>query len=281
MVEIAEVWSGNPLYSHGYLVPAFALYLLWHRRDQMPAFPSCPSLWGFVFVALGMFFRLSAAYFYLSWPDRISMLPVLIGICLVAGGWPVLRWTGPSIAFLIFMIPLPGALETGLTRPLQRMATLVSVNILQGLGLFAQADGNVIVLSEVDMGVVEACSGLRMLTVFVAQTVAVGFFLDRPLWQRILVVLSALPIALACNVARITTTGVLYEIAPHDVAQLVFHDVAGWLMMPLALLILFAELALFSKLFILLPNLNEPPQDSGFPPLEQSSVTLVGATNKP
>ena len=72
----------------------------------------------------------------------------------------------------------------------------------------------------------------------------------RPLWEKGLVLLSAVPIALACNVARITLTGVLHEKVGSGVANIVFHDLAGWIMMPLALGILALELSLLSRLFL-------------------------------
>jgi len=144
---------------------------------------------------------------------------VVLGI----GGWPAVRWTLPSILFLHFMIPFPGFIEGNLLRPLQRIATLCSTNALQTLGFFAQADGNVIVLSEVEMGIVEACSGLRMLSVFVALTVGACIVLERPFWQKIVIACASIPIAVLCNVARITITGILHELASHESAQ-EFHD---------------------------------------------------------
>lgn len=170
-VELADEWAKNPLYSHGYLVPVFAIALLWIRRDQLPKMPLQPSWWAVLFLLIGSVLRLGAAFFYYAWPDRGSILFMMFAAALAVGGWAAIRWTWPSILFLVFMIPFPGFVENTLMRPLQRVATLASTNVLQTLGFFAQADGNVIVLSEVEMGIVEACSGLRMLSVFVALTV--------------------------------------------------------------------------------------------------------------
>jgi exosortase len=256
-VELAEIWSNNPLYSHGYLIPAFAAALLWMRRDRLPGLPFRPSLWGLAFILLGVVMRLGAAYFYIAWPERAALIPILLGAGLCLGGWAAFRWVWPSALFLLFMVPLPGELETRLIQPLQRLSTLASTNVLQTLGFFAQADGNVIVLSEVELGVVEACSGLRMLSVFAALSVAVAIVLRRPLWQRLLVAFSALPIAVLCNVARISVTGVLYEVADPHLAEMVFHDVAGWLMMPLALVALLAELKLLSAVYV--PETKQTP----------------------
>jgi exosortase len=148
------------------------------------------------------------------------------------------------------MVPLPGRLDKALASPLQRIATLASTDALQTFGFFAQAEGNVILLEDYELGIVEACSGLRMLMVFLATSTAVAMMIQRSLLQRILVVLSAIPIALFCNIVRITVTGILHETAGHEVANLVYHNLAGWLMAPLALLLLGAELLIFRRLFL-------------------------------
>jgi len=249
--SLPEEWSSNPLYSHGYLVPAFAVALLWFRRDLIPAAPLEPSWWAVVFLLVGSGLRLGAAYFYLVWPDRASLLFMLFAASLALGGRQAFRWTWPSISFLFFMIPFPGSVENLVLNPLQRVATLCSTNVLQTLGFFAQADGNVIVLSEMEMGIVEACSGLRMLSVFMALTVGACFLMQRPAWQKCVIMLSSFLIAVLCNIARISLTGVMYEVADPELAEVVFHDVAGWLMMPLGLLLLLAELKFLDFIFVI------------------------------
>jgi exosortase len=246
--------------------------LLWIRRDRIPRTPLQPSWWALFFLALASGMNLGATYFYYAWPERASFVLMIFAAALAMGGWAAIRWTWPSILFLVFMLPFPGFLENGLMRPLQRVATLASTNVLQTLGFFAKADGNVILLSEVEMGIVEACSGLRMLSTFVALTVGACFVLHRPNWQKLVIVLSSIPIALVCNIVRISVTGVLYETADRDFAQFVFHDVAGWLMMPLALLLLLAELKLLDFVFIIEAAPAKPEAFAGGPLLGKGSL---------
>ena len=139
--------------------------------------------------------------------------------------------------------------------PLQRISTLASAFALQTLGLPAVTQGNIILLSDVqgkpiELGVVDACSGLKMLIVFFCLTTAFAILVKRPLGERLLILLSTLPIAMICNITRITATGVLYATVGERLANLVFHDLAGWLMMPMALLLLWGELWLLSALFV-------------------------------
>ena len=163
----------------------------------------------------------------------------------------------PSLLFLFFMLPLPGFLESMLRQPLQDFGTMTSVFVIQTLGIAAVAQGNVIQLTKGELGVVEACSGLRMLMLFFAICVGAAFMLRCAIWEKVLIVVSAIPIAIFSNVARITITAILYEAARKwptvistETADWVFHDMAGLLMMPLALLLLWGEMALLSKLLL-------------------------------
>jgi exosortase len=268
LIELSQRWSYDASYSHGWLVPVFAVVLLWLRRDLLPANLVQPSwVFGGLLLALGVGWRLVGAYFHYVWFDPISLLPCLAGIVLLVGGWPALRWSWPAVLFLGFMIPLPYRYAGMLAEPLQRFATVVSTFLLQALGLPALAEGNVILLSEVEMGIVEACSGLRMLVVFFALSTAFALIVRRPIWEKLLIVASAMPIALAANVLRITATGVLHETVSSELANAVFHDFAGWLMMPIGLGMLGAELKVLQMLLL-------PPQDG--PTLVP--VPPVGAT---
>jgi exosortase len=212
-----------------------------------------PSAWGLVLLLTGTIIRLGGAYLFYFWPDRISILPILVGVCVAIGGWRALHWAWPGIAFLVFMLPLPSQLQGMLAHPLQRVATISATYLLQTMGLPAQAEGNIILLTEVELGVVEACSGLRMLVAFFAVATAVVLLLRPPLWQALVVLVSAIPIAVVCNVTRLVVTGILHETVSAEVAQRVFHDWAGWLMMPLASGLLYLELIFLSRLITVAP----------------------------
>lgn len=245
---LAERWTDDPRYAHGYLVPIFSAVLLWLRRDRLPI--GVPNWWGLPLLAAGLALQLGGAYFFYEWFEAVALMPELAGLALLLGGWAALRWSWPAIAFLIFMVPLPYRLEGALSYPLQRAGTLASTYALQTLGLPAIAEGNVIHIDDVSIGVVEACSGLGMLFTFVAMSAGVALLIRRPPLDRVVILLSAAPIAVAVNVLRIATTGVLHKIASHELADRVFHDLAGWLMMPAALGLMATELWLLSCLLV-------------------------------
>jgi exosortase len=184
----------------------------------------------------------------------IALLPTLAGIAVLAGGTPCLRWAFPSILFLIFMIPLPGFLSERLAGPLQHVATASATYLLQLVGVPAAAEGNVIVLSGGLIGVVEACSGLRMLILFFAVATGVAIVVKRTRWEKAVLVASALPIALCANIIRIAATGMLHEWINPQFAEDFFHDFAGLLMGPITLFFLWLELKFLDRAFVIVPE---------------------------
>jgi exosortase len=248
----SSYWT-SPEYSHGYLVPVFAAILLWLRRESFDRANAAEAWSGVGLIALGFLLRLGGSYIGSPPAEMISFLPAIIGVFLLVGGWSLLRWAGPAVGFLIFMFPLPEGLSVRLLQPLQKVATVASTFALQTMGIAAVREGNRIDVGEfgqTQLGVVDACSGLRMSTIFLALAVAITLVTKRPWWERAIIILSAIPIALFVNVVRITVTGVLYLTSGKEIAEAVFHDLAGWIMMPMALGLLFLELQLLSNVFI-------------------------------
>jgi exosortase len=147
-------------------------------------------------------------------------------------------------------VPLPHTVSLAMSAPMQTIATISSTFVLQVLGRPAIAEGNVILLNDIELGIVEACSGLRMLVVFYALSTAVALLIRKPLWEKLLLACSALPIALASNVLRIVITGLCYEVFGDHFGGAFFHDLAGWLMMPLGLIFLGIEMWILGTLLI-------------------------------
>jgi exosortase/archaeosortase family protein len=245
--------------------------------DCLPAARLNPSWTGLLLVLAGAGLRLYAARYYMEWFDQLSLIIVAFGLVLLLGGWSTLWRTWPAVGFLIFMVPLPHRLEVSMRAPLRHVGTVSSTYAMQTMGLPAFAEGNVIVISrdrlpvsepatdeanatadrqaaggteEVRIGVVEACSGLRMLMIFFALSAAMALLTDRPLWQKGVILVAAVPIALASNILRILSTGVLHVYRLDHLADLAFHDLAGWLMMPIGLLMLGALLWFLDHLFV-------------------------------
>jgi exosortase len=249
--DVVHRWEHETQYSHGWLVPLFALFLLWSRREMLAKVSFQPNWWGLAFLALAGAMRMGAASLYFEYADELSLLPTLAGVALLLGGWPALRWSWPGIIFLAFMLPLPFTVERLLSHPLQRIGTIASTYVLQTIGYPALAEGNTILLNEHHIGVAEACSGLSMMMIFLALATAFTIVIQRPLLDRILFLVTAIPIAVVANVVRITVTGILFQVASPNVAEK-FHDspYAAFMMMALALGLLALEMWIIDHLLV-------------------------------
>ena len=130
-------------------------------------------------------------------------------LVFAVGGGHLLRVLLPAIVFLGFMLPLPAFHSTHCSRiPLQTVATNGSVTLLQLLGVPVIAEGNVINLSETPPLEVtrSRCNGLSMLLSFVTLVVATVLLVPRPWPERVVLLLSTVPIAVLSNILRITIT---------------------------------------------------------------------------
>lgn len=252
-VEMAERWHADPQYSHGYLVPLFAVGLAVWRWKSLDRTKCRPDWRGLILLALGASAYVAGGYLYLDFVAAGAVIPILFGTVLLLGGPAALRWSWPMIAFLAFMVPFPFVVENALGRPLQGVATRCTTWVLQTLGMPAVSEGNVILLEHGRIAVVEACNGLSMLLTFAAMTTAVAMVSTRPLLDRVVVVLSTIPIALIVNILRITGNGVVMEVWDAETAHTWFHDQGGWLMMPVALGLLVLELWILGRLLIVPP----------------------------
>ncbi|NDC53222.1 MAG: exosortase/archaeosortase family protein [Planctomycetia bacterium] len=249
LLNAQSSWS-NPQYSHGWLVPLFSTALLFWWRTPVGPVATSARIAGLALMAASFCLRLAAARYRIVTIDMYTFVPALAGVFLLMGGWGTFRWAWAPIGFLIFMYPLPDEATRYLLGPLQTLATMVSTYALQTLGLDAFREGNQIIVGEMHLGVVDACSGLRMLTIFVALSVALVMLGERAWWENLAILASAIPIALIVNSIRITVTGLLYQVASSELAEMVFHDLAGWVMMPMALGMLFLLQQILAHLIV-------------------------------
>jgi exosortase len=251
MLSYTSVYWKNPLYSHGYIVPLFAGFLFWVRRRPLTVVEPAERWIGLGILLISLAVRLGASFYDANPFDRLSYLGALLGVCQMVGGTSMLKWAGPAVGFLVFMYPLPSVLEHSVLLFLQKLAAIASTWVLQLLGAPALRDGNRIMIDQLPLEVADACSGLRMSTIFGAMSVAMAILINRPWWDRVTILLSAIPIALVTNIIRITLTALLFMAFPDSelVHQLV-HDWAGLAMMPIAMGLLWIELQLLEQITV-------------------------------
>jgi exosortase len=252
-------WGRDQNYSVGQLVPLVALYLVWHDRDRLRKCRISPSVWGMVLIILAQGMRVFGLLYIFESAERYALVVTIAGLVLLVAGKEVFRQTRWILLFLFLMVPLPGRVHNLISGPLQNHATAGAVFFLELLGVTVSRLGNVIVLNDsVELGVAEACSGLRMLTAFVVVAATLAYVVNRPRWQKATLILSSVPVAIICNLARLVVTAELFLLADSQTARTFFHDYAGLTMMPLAVFILAGELALMNHLVVSTPQENTP-----------------------
>jgi exosortase len=248
--KAAYRWMNDVQYSHGWLIPLFSIFLLYHRRHMLEGETLEPSWWGLPFLGLALALRWTETFLYWNGLDPISLIPMYLGLVLVVGGWPAFRWSWPAIGFLIFMVPLPYVLHTGLSAQLQGVSTAMSTFALQTFGLPAVAEGTVIRINDAPINVAEACSGLGMIVTFVALSVAAVLLISSPWWVKAGLLLGAIPVSLICNMVRISVVGA-FKYAGYDYKTVeTIHDVMGYVMIILGCGIIFVELYVLDRIVL-------------------------------
>jgi exosortase len=240
---LVRTWYNEPDYSHGFFVIPVAAAVAFRRTRGMTAAEITPSAWGLALLASILAAR--AAFFERGdfWFETATLLPATAAVTLACGGWTLLRRVWPAIAFLVFMLPIPPSIDSILSQPLQRIAATASGSLLRLSGLWVLNEGNVLDLGGEKLEVATACNGLAMLMSLSASVAAIVLLVPMGRGKRIALLAAALPLALLCNILRITATAVCYQVFGSETGRHLAHDVAGWLMMPLALVLIGLGLA--------------------------------------
>lgn len=253
-------WWNDPSYSHGFLVPLAAGFIVYRRRPADGVWFSAPQplIAGAVLV-LTVGVRGLAGGLLLNQLDAFALLFSVAAVVLGVGGWKLLKNCWQGLAFLVFLVPLTYEMEQNLGGPLKVVATVSSTFLLQTLGLPAVATGNLIHIDDMlPLGVEDACNGLKMLLTFAAIGAGAVFLLRRTLFEKFLIGLSVVPIAVLSNVLRITATGLIYYFWVRDRdTQHAVHDALGYAMAVVGVGFLMLELWVLDRL-IVRPQTDEP-----------------------
>lgn len=244
LYSLYYTWLNNGDWSHGFVIPVFSLYYLYTQRHRMPVdLPdrgASARAFGAMLVALAFAIHLGSTMYQYDYPKKLALVLSILGVVLMVCGWPISRWSWFAVAFLMFALPLPHRLYVQLTMPLQVLAANVSGAILKVLFRDILVEVHNVTVDywyqgrQGQLDVEQACSGIRLLMAMMALGVATAFISDRPIWQRMVIILSCVPIAVFCNFIRVTTTGVLHVQGHSELASGFAHTLLGLGMLGIA-----------------------------------------------
>jgi len=241
--NLVRRWLTDSSWSHGFLIPLFSLYFINQRKSEILNLQTKPNYLGLLFLICGIVFYIfnivsPSGYGYFG---SMSAIAALGAVVLFLGGWRLIKYTWLPIAFLVFAVPLPLRYYVKLTMPMRHLAAKVAAVLLNLVSqMEATASGVVIDVIykgqrlEPPLNVAEACSGMRLLMAFLALGVAMAYLHYRPIWQRMVLLATTIPIAIFCNIIRVTVTGFIYVLIHPKYTQGIYHDVLGLGMLPLA-----------------------------------------------
>jgi exosortase len=232
MVTLAQDWLTDPDAGHGLLLFPVALFLAW-RRGLVPKPQPMPAL-GLWLLGATIVLRYLSGLAAELFTMRASLIGAILALIIFAYGLQqVWRWWLP-LGLLILSIPLPAVVLGSLALPLQLQASKWGAALLHLRNVPVRLAGNVIQLPGRSLFVTEACSGLRSLTALLALGLLVGGLWLRTTWARTLLVLSAIPVAMALNAVRVFVTGfATFYISP-ALAEGVMHLTEGWVIFVVA-----------------------------------------------
>ena len=232
--SLARQWANDDNYSHGFLIVPLALFCVWERRQLLSTAEPRPHIAGLVLVVFSLLLFATGVFAAELFLTRISLVGVVTGAVLFVWGREHLRILAFPLALLPLMVPLPALVFNQIAFPLQLLASRVGEAAVAAAGIPVLREGNVLELPSITLAVAEACSGIRSLISLITLAIVLAYFTERRTGARVLVVLSAVPIAVLANAARVAGTGLASHWFGPRAAEGFFHGFSGWLMFAVA-----------------------------------------------
>jgi len=241
-------WSVNPNFSHGFLIPFVALYMVWYKKNDLAQISHEPSKAGFFIIVLGMLVHVAGNVGSELFLMRFSMIITLAGIIIYYFGFKMFMKVLVPVAYLIIMIPIPAILWNKIAFPLQLFSANISAQAISLLSIPVFREGNILHLANTSLEVIDACSGLRSLTSLLALTGAFAFLAPLSNLKKWILFFSAIPIAVTVNVIRLTITGAMAAWIGPETAHGFLHDMSGLIIFGAALILVYIVFTIEMKI---------------------------------
>ncbi len=235
---MALEWYTDSNFSHGFIVPVISGYFAYLRWDELKDARTRPWNAGLAVILFGLLMLLAGFAATEFFTMRSSLIVVLAGMVMFLFGKKVMKLLLLPVGYLFLMVPIPYVLYDTVAFPLKLFIAKYSVLILKAVGIAVWREGNIISFPNLDLEVADACSGVRSLLSLLALGVAFAVFSQKSAAKRVVLVLSAIPVAILANGARVVSTGILAQYMGERAAQGFFHEFAGLAVFALAVAML-------------------------------------------
>lgn len=230
-----------PEYSHGPIIPVLSAILFLRQLKDFPVNTGEKrNRWpGVVLVVLSL---LMATIGILSNIDDIVAYALILwigGVLLISWGWDDGKHFWPGVVHLVYMLPLPATIYYKVSTSLQFMSSELGVWFLKLVSVPVFLDGNIIDLGVTKLHVAEACSGLRYMFPIMSFSYIFACLYKGPNWQKAILLLSAVPIALVMNSIRIAVAGIIVQYYGDGWLEGFTHFFEGWVIFLICIIMLF------------------------------------------
>jgi exosortase len=246
LASLVRQWSSDENYSHGLIVVPFALLFAWRSRQGLAAEPR-PQALGIVVVAASMAVFLAGQFAVELFLMRISLLGAIAGTILYLWGPLHLRRLAFPLVLLLLAVPLPAVVLNQVAFPLQLLASRAGEAVVTAAGIPVLREGNVLILPDTRLEVVQACSGIRSLAALLTLGLILGKLAEPRRWARLALALLAIPVAIVANAARVAGTGLAASWIGPQAAEGFFHTFSGWIVFVVAFAALMACARLLAR----------------------------------
>ena len=246
--EMVNTWFNHSDNSHAMLVPIIVLYLIWLKREELSRIEISGSIWGglLLFISLALYLISFAGGIAVA--SRLMMVASLTGLVWCCLGRKMMRAMIFPLAFLFFMVPIPDTVIGAVSFPLQLTATKMSTALIQLCGIPVYREGNMLHLANTQLEVAEACSGIRSIVSLAMLSILLAYLVQRGWWRKLVLIASAIPVAMIANVARVTATGILAYFYGDHVARGFLHEFSGMVVFVFGMGVLFLESHLLNRI---------------------------------
>jgi exosortase len=226
--DLVRLWSSDPDFSHGFLIPLAALWVLGSKREALGKVTVRRSIAGLTALLLALAVFLFGHATLTHFLSRIGAWGLLAGATWFLFGSELFRRASFPIAYLLLAVPPPQALMQPLRFELRGFATHAAADALRLLGHSATQEGSVLVVDAHRLEVADACSGIRSLAAILATAVLLAH-MSRLSWLRgSLLVAASIPVTVIVNVGRILAIALGLSWFDVDLSIGARHDVLGF-----------------------------------------------------